>query len=111
PAFCSGFTFDKSNVGASTTGGGYLCVRGPKRKCRGTNVGSSRGVSALYHCSSHLLTASRVGGFGRSSGPNASSVTVTRLRGAKTNRLAIHRPMPRKNADISDGLPSAQLNM
>ena len=64
----------------------------------------------MYHASSHLFTASRVGS-GRRSGANASSVTVTRRRGAKTNRFAAHSPSPRSSPIVRAGRPSAQLNM
>ena len=57
-SFVSGFTRDRSSSGPEP-GGGNSAVRRPNRKWYGTNVGSSRGVSALYHSSSQGLSASR----------------------------------------------------
>ena len=45
----------------ATGGGGKSCVRGPKAKWYGTNVGVSAATSALNQASSHGLIASRVG--------------------------------------------------
>src|SRR5579872_641290 len=81
-----------------------------KRKLRGTKLGISRGVSALYHFSSQRLRAERVGS-GLFSGRNGSKVTVTFLRGANRKRLAAHSASPRRIPFVIDGSPSAHENM
>ena len=96
-AFVSGFTFDRSNS-AAAGGGGNSWVRGPKRKWCGTNVGVFArrvGVVPLFEPGVDRLARSAPGA---ASGVNASSVTVTRRRGAKTMRFASHRPIASRRA-------------